>query len=345
MKKLYIILLLSFVSNFVSGQNYYPLLDSAVNRWTYTGIYLPVRAAANGLCTYGQLPFTSAIQETVADTMINNIVYKVVDIRDFGSSISCRYGYLREDTASRKVYFVDNVFSPEVLIYDFSLVQGDTLSLNFQTNGGYYANGVYTVDSVVAKPVYAGIRKHFYLSHPSLSSHQLEWVEGVGHRADLVYLYSSNSLSFGFYMQCGGFPYDFTQLLTCFNHAQKIYMDSCAYQTALTNGCLLVVDSCNYWNICTGIEEANGLIHSLMAYPNPATVNATLTINATVKTSASVSVLSLDGKQVLPSVKTTFIPGLNQLDLSLKGLSSGTYLIRCETDNEVRYKMLSINSN
>lgn len=345
MKKYSTLIVFLFLSINGFSQTYYPLLDSAVNRWYYTANVLPVlRPESTTLlnCSYGNFFFGfSLIMETKGDTVFNGSSYKILEEREYGSPSSCVYGYLREDTASRKVYFVDNIFSPEILLYDFSLAVGSTVPINFMFQGGYYSSGTYTVDSIVTKPVLAGLRRHFYLSHPSLSSHVLEWIEGVGHAGDLVYSYSANTNGFGWFSQCGGFPYDFMQMLTCFEHVPKVYIDSCALQVALTNSCLFLADSCDYWNICGGIDD-NSFIKSFDVYPNPSTGFTNIKIVSSESSEAIVNLVSIKGEKVSAPLKTLIIPGLNEIHFDLNRLAPGIYLVQCITDKGVSYRRFII---
>lgn len=345
MKKYSTLIIFLFLSINCLSQTYFPLLDSSVNRWFYTANALPVLRPLNTSvvnCSYGNIFYApSVIMETVGDTFFNGSSYKILEEREYGNASSCVYGYLREDTLAHKVYFVDNIFSPEVLLYDFSLVVGNTIPINFIFPGGYYASGTYTVDSIVSKPVLGGLRRHFYLSHPSLSSHVLEWIESVGHTGDLVYTYSANTNGFGWFSQCGGFPYDFGQMLTCFEHIPKIYIDSCALQVALTNSCLFFADSCDYWNICGGIDD-NSFIKSFDVYPNPSKGFTNIKIVSSETSETLFSIVSLKGEKISVPLKSSVIPGLNEIHLNFNKLSPGIYLIQCVTDWGVSYRRFII---
>lgn len=116
------------------------------------------------------------------DTLINTKTYhKLYRSADTVFQEAEFFGGLRDDSAARKVYFFGSVPgnpTGEILLFDFSLNQGDTLKAN--ANGGknnWYINGnmltVSLVDSVLLDGTY---RKRMYLGFPVPSI----WVEGVG---------------------------------------------------------------------------------------------------------------------------------------------------------------------
>lgn len=165
MKKLLFIVLFS-ASSSLFGQDYKPLLDN-YNEWHVT------------TCFFGCLTdkyFTNG------DTIVDGNDYKVLD----GYHYISRTFLLREELLDRKVYL--NIVSPsgnnEYLLYDFSMIIGDSIDMKnpitpFPENAGYYR-----LDSIIPRPLADGNDyRHFYLS-PSLSntisSTNAVWVEGAG---------------------------------------------------------------------------------------------------------------------------------------------------------------------
>lgn len=165
MKKLLLIVLFS-ASSSLFGQDYKPLLDN-YNEWHVT------------TCFFGCLTdkyFTNG------DTIVDGNDYKVLD----GYHYISRTFLLREELLNRKVYL--NIVSPsgnnEYLLYDFSMIIGDSIDMKnpitpFPENAGYYR-----LDSIIPRPLADGSDyRHFYLS-PSISntisSTNAVWVEGAG---------------------------------------------------------------------------------------------------------------------------------------------------------------------
>ncbi|HKR03349.1 MAG TPA: T9SS type A sorting domain-containing protein [Bacteroidia bacterium] len=349
MKKLYTLIIIFMYSLSCKAQSYYPMLDSAVNIWYYTFNIFPVspiNSPVNGLpCFYGGFGFSPSVKHyTQGDTVINSLNYHQLMFDNYFSTGGCTYGYLREDTASKKIYFMDNVFSPEILLYDFSMQVGSTISLNFLFPN-YWQNGVYTVDSIVVKPFTAGNRNVFYLScHTCTGSMPLIWVESIGNQGDLIYTHSANFQSFGYFSSCATtfpmqFPYDFVQILTCFEHIPKIYLDSCCLQIAMTNSCLQFADSCNYWNICGSVKEL-GFVKSFAVSPNPAKEEITLTIESDKKTEADFILRDIAGKEIMISKSNMILPGNKSVRLNIMHIENGIYIIECRMKEGSLYRKL-----
>lgn len=349
MKKIYTLIILLSYSFINKAQVYQPMLDSAVNIWYYTFNILPVspgNSPSNFPCNYGGFGFGPSIQYyTSGDTLINTLSYKQLMFAGYMSG-GCTYGYIREDTASRKIYFMDNVFSPEILLYDFAMQPGNTISLNFLFPG-YWQNGVYTLDSIVLKPFTAGSRNVFYLScHTCPSSNPLIWVESIGNQGDLIYSHSINQQGFGHFSVCSTtfpqqFPYDFIQILTCFEHIPKVYLDSCSLQQALTNSCLFFADSCNYWNICSSIEELD-FVKTFVISPNPARDEIILTVETNKKTTADFILKDISGKEIMISKSNKILPGPESFKLNILHLESGIYFIECRMKEGSLYRKVVI---
>jgi hypothetical protein len=165
MKKLLIIVLFStFSSTF--GQDYKPLLDN-YNEWHVT------------TCFFGCL---TDKYFTAGDTIVGATDYKVLD----GYHYISRTFLLREELLDRKVYM--NIVSPsgnnEYLLYNFSMIVGDSIDMKnpitpFPENAGYYR-----LDSIIPRPLADGEDyRHFYLSPAlsnTISNTNAIWVEGAG---------------------------------------------------------------------------------------------------------------------------------------------------------------------
>src|SRR6185312_2231183 len=144
-------------------------------------------------------------------------------------------GLIREDTAAKKIYFIQYCNTNEELLYNFSLSQGDTISYNFKYSNTFMTSGVFTVDSIRLQHDYQNYyRKHFYLqNHQAPNTSVLEMVEGIGSTTHPLFLY------YNFYPDVyGTFPTcaaaNFSQALSCkSNNGVKVYYDSCLYKIAV----------------------------------------------------------------------------------------------------------------
>ena len=353
MKKLYTLFVIILIySPTAKAQGYYPMLDSSVNVWYYTFNIIPVAPSAtpaSGVpCNYGNnLVFGSSIKYyTQGDTLINGLNYQQLMFDNYYSTSGCIYGYLREDTSAKQIYFMDNIFSPEILLYDFSMQIGDSIALNFLFPN-YWQNGEYVLDSIAVKQFVVGNRNVYYLNCHSCSfSNPVIWVESIGNQGDLIYTHSSNSTSFGWFSNCSTtfpmqFPYDFIEILTCFEHVSKVYFDSCAHQQAVTNGCLYYAASCNYWNICGSLEEL-GDVKSFSVSPNPATDEINVSIETTKKTEADFIIRDIAGKEITLSKANEMLPGNKSFKLPVQNLENGIYIIECRMKEGSLYRKLIV---
>ncbi len=326
MRKTYLILIGLILSGLKGySQQYHPMLDS-VNNWRYmTTNFLVVSPPPHRHALYpcGYPDYSETERYTTNDTLITGKTYKKLKSLSSG----CLYGYMREDTASRKIFFMDNILNPELLLYNFSMGVGDTLTIRFPYSP-YYASGVYQVDSILNIHIQAGNRKAFYLSNHASSGKPLVWVESLGNLVDVIYpLTTFQDGGNPYFQNCQGAQHQFIRFLICFDHANKVYYDSCAWQEALHNSCLSVQDTCNYGDICTGIQEMKTLT-SLSLYPNPAGSRVTLRIEVTQTDEFELCIRDVSGRQVMEVLPLGKIqPGEQDKEVDVSALDKGMYFL------------------
>jgi hypothetical protein len=347
MKKFLLLAACIFISRAdLSAQQYYPLLDS-VNVWHYTGNQLPVsppppsQFAVSSSCSYpnyGGFGVTN-MHYTGNDTTINSIDYKQLMLGDMFSNF-CLYGFIREDTSTRKIYFKDVTGASETLIYDFSMQTGDSISLNFYVNG-YFSSGFYRLDSITNVNIKAGTRRAFHLNcHTCSPNKTLTWIESVGNLGDVIYTYSANSNDGGNFGGCPGFPHQFFQIMTCFDHNEIIYYDSCAYQEAISSFCFNVLDTCNYFNTCGSVEELF-LLSDVSVSPNPSAGNINLNMHVENPVAVDLFVWDITGKQLLKKIAWGQLTrGRKTKELNLSSLLNGFYLLECRTKEGSIFKKI-----
>lgn len=164
MKFLYVLWCCLFYAK-VYSQTYTPLLDDW-NEWHLTN------------CFFG---CTTDVYYTDGDTLVNGKMYKILD----GYHYINRNLLLREDIDAKKVFLTltQPQFQEDILVYDFSLNEGDSIQMRnpltpFPANDGYFK-----LDSIRHFPQNGEEKKHFYFS-PTISNtsliEQAVWVEGVG---------------------------------------------------------------------------------------------------------------------------------------------------------------------
>lgn len=332
-----------FAAFFGSAQSYQPLLADSITQFQVVPLQLAVRMANPGLssnCVYDS-PGTFVAQ---GDSVYNGKIYK-----KFGTWL----GMMREDTVTRKVYFIQYCNTTEELLYDFSMQLGDSINYTFAYSSSYMMSGWYKVDSIVLKHDYRNYyRKHFFLSNrlngtPISGGPRatLEMIEGVGNTYHPLFLYGD------FYMgtlmlmgnnsaNCVNTPYD--MLLSCkWNNNVKVYFDSCAYATSFGNPCVSHTDSCNYGNTCGGIEELGG-IKNVSLFPNPANDKLTVEVESDRAITLSLSVFNTLGLECGKEAPVAFSKGNDKITLNIAGLAPGVYMLRISNGDRFISKPLVI---
>jgi hypothetical protein len=345
---------------------YHHLLDTT-NIWHYAFNFcgqalLPTGNNSRSLnnCTD---PGSRGIVYTGETAVINQNTYNKVIAQQLSPLVSvpgdsCLLGYIREDTTYGKIYFINTGDTSEILLYDFSMQPGDKIPITFAnqySNNSFFQSGVYTLDSIDNVNIAAGPRRVFYLNCHTCTGNTLTWTEGVGNLGDAIY---PNCLDGGqsnvpvcgpYAQQCSGFPHNFYSLVTCFEHGQKVYFDTCAYQLATTganqqneqlNWTLL--DSCDSYYPLAGINQLTSL-SSLRVFPNPASNTATVQIELTESADLDIYVKNIEGKTIGNGMQLGILkPGMHNADLDLSDLSVGFYFIECRTKAGSLYRKLVI---
>ena len=342
MKKLLPALLIFLFSKTTSAQQYFPMLDS-VNEWHYVGNFVPLRMepptqVANLPCSYPLFFFQSMIEYTAQDTVMNALTYKKVNSIPDGFANPCTFGYMREDTFLKKVFFVDNVFHPEVTLYDFSMQIGNTMTINF-VQTGFFNSGVYTLDSITTVHIQAGNRRAFHLNnHSNPGNYTLTWIESMGNYYDAFYPYCQYSM--GMYWGCNQFPHDNIQFMTCFDHLGKVYYDSCAYNLAFSNSCFYTADTCNYYDICGSVKE-NAEAASMDIFPNPSSGKSIISFTVNHADNFEIIVHDISGKKIFKEMPLgKMSEGKKDVELDLSSFSNGIYLVELKSDKESSFEKI-----
>jgi hypothetical protein len=345
MKKIFTLLLLTGILN-SQAQSYQPMLADSVTHFQVASLGIPVRMQQSTNCT------TAYPGDYYAQT---DSVYLGATYKRFYEYGSYFMGLMREDTAARKVYFIQSCNTTEELLYDFSLQVGDSINYTFpNTSGSYIKNGWYKVDSIRYKHDYKGYyRRHFYLCNrlnPLINGvnprASLEMIEGVGSTTHPLFLYAwfnPGILSVMGTTNPRCFDTEYDELLTCkWNNGSKVYFDSCAYTTAQSNSCVSHNDSCYYSTICSAVQEFNG-IKNIAVFPNPASEVAELEIEADRQADLSFSIVNQLGIEVKKETKHQLIKGKNYFKIPVKDLPPGFYLIQISDGSKSVGKPLLIN--
>jgi hypothetical protein len=226
MKPIIKIILIAFaiiVTKLSYGQDYHPMLGDS-NEWyvwhTFEGTYTEYFGAKG-------------------DTLINGRHYKLFLYSDFYRPefpISFdTIGYLREDTITRKIYWLCDTI--EDVYYDFSLNDNDSIFINIDKS----TKVLYYVDSIRNANTLEGNRKIIYLSGNILGDAEFPiWIESVGTIGNPMYPEIT--------------PYQVGELSCFYKNNDKVY------QSIKSQG----IGKCLLNDI--GVINANG---DLVVYPNP----------------------------------------------------------------------------
>ncbi|MHB8260282.1 MAG: T9SS type A sorting domain-containing protein [Bacteroidia bacterium] len=253
-------------------------------------------------------------------------------------------GLIREDTILRKVYFIPYCDTTEDLLYDFSLLQGDTISYSFPNSCcGLMTSGVFTVDSIRIRNDYRNYyHKHFYLRNHAAHDSTLEMIEGVGnvsHPLFLYYYFGQQSMLWTANNCIAG---NFDATLSCkSDNGTRVYFNSCIYMAALSSlGSCFVGDSCQYGSGCGGIAQYASK-EQVSIYPNPANEM----INVGVP-SGSLKIINenttLQITDMLGSIHSTFKIHNSPFQISVADLSEGVYQLTIHNSSFIITKRLVI---
>jgi hypothetical protein len=237
-------------------------------------------------------------------------------------------GYIREDSAARKVYWLDKTASAEQLIYDFSLAIGDSVFYTFPFTTGNFPMGYYKLKSVTTVTTPLGLRNQNNLIYKNgtFTSDTLKQIESIGSDIHPIYLNSSSYGPGQFVFASSGCKFPYYLGLACKFTDNVKYFQSCTYVTALSNGCIFKYDSCNYWNTCSGIKE-NSIIQYFSLYPNPAKDEVTLSLFINEEVPALIEIIDVLGRQVKLVYKDNLTTGENIIKFNSGDVTPGSYFI------------------
>lgn len=129
------------------------------------------------------------------DTIINSMPYKKLRISTLkeGANFTDQYeGAIRQDTASKKVFFFADNFSGEQLIYDYSLGTGDTINSWLGYNWV-----IFSVDSILV-----GNQFHKRMNYGIGFTDTLSLIEGIGSSNGLLQSLADNTFESYAFLTC-----------------------------------------------------------------------------------------------------------------------------------------------
>lgn len=315
---------------------YYPLLDS-INIWHMFEDFCPVKRENEELISSHDC--YCSMYYTDNDTVVDGIHYRNLRSTWFYPSLQ---GFIREDVIHRKVYFRFHEDNSEIILYDFSLQTGDSIPINFKYQS--YLSGYYRLDSIKVATVSGFARRIFFLNQTTGTyPGNLVWIEGIGNPQIPFYPFRWNEEGCA-YLQCptiyNPIPYA-ESFVTCFEHEQRVFFDSCAYENALLNWCIQIDDPCNYYNICGAVEEIKSL-NSFSIQPNPASGVFSFTLDVKKNDAFTISLININGKSLQEINLGKIQTGVFSKDVNIAALSPGVYFIECRTSSGSLFRKLII---
>lgn len=235
------------LSGLIYSQNYFPIVQEN-NEWNVLQVIYP------GTGNPWDTIYWTQTYKFTGDTIISEQTYKKVYLSEEEIPTNWEYeGGIREE--DEKVWYFSKYSNGEILIYDFTIEVGDTIS---------YLPQPFVVDSINYHEIHGEDRKHFYLSYLEIPYTEF-WIEGIGSNYGI--------LSSGGGMGLGGW----TWFLCMSENEELIYMNP------NYNSCHL---------ISTEIEEISK--SAIQVYPNPAQNKIKITNPENVKIE-SISIIDLKG--------------------------------------------------
>ncbi|MBR4804381.1 MAG: T9SS type A sorting domain-containing protein [Bacteroidales bacterium] len=251
------------------------------------------------------------------DFYLNRIKYREIIFISNGIAEHTGIGF-REDTANRRIYICrssGNTFE-ETLLYDFSVIVGDTVKRLWDNNYIGRRNSVSVVSSIDTVSIGGVLRKkinfsyvdaeHLIITMDTLFICNEFWIEGIGSSLGLLF---PSVLSNSMVME---------NLLVCYSHN-----DSVIYHEPHFSDCMPAVA------IITPTSPSN-----ITAYPNPAKDRITFDFGGAQF--ETLQVINTAGVVV----RDARLGGQTQYSLPLKGLPTGVYIYRVYGTNITEGKFI-----
>jgi len=273
---------------------------SSVGQRTYAPIF---KHTGKWYVTFCSNKCYTDFYSTIGDTIVDGFNYRFLDEHHFNKAV-----IVREDTLDGKVYFkylYGNRKYEDILMYDFSLNEGDLHSIYNPNSPIKDSLGTYRVDKVDSILTEKGYRKRLSLLKQDTSLGEFlstVWVEGVG------------GLSFINTPAVGPELFGFGEL-SCFvvNDTDYVYKSEFAK----------LQGKCNINNLKTEQEEHLTKEKAIVVFPNPSSsIIHVSSDNVRIK---KLTIMDLNG-----SIQLVEMNSSNDIDVSI--LPEGVYFIELLTE-------------
>ncbi len=273
---------------------------------------------------------STTICKARGDTLILGNSYK--KIKEYWMPTFNYQAFVREDTATKKVWYILKDSTTEKILYDFSLQQGDSIYLWFNNYSSYLKKGWYHVDSVKAISIQAGNRKILFLTNPNnppFTNNQspiLQWIEGVGSTISPLYPILNWNYNYPYWFNCSDYSHD----VTCsFLNGIRQYHNTCYDSYLSTQYMSWIVDSCTF-EILSGVKENKSFISNFGFSPNPSQNITTVYFELNKSSEIYLSISNVLGMKVR--------------EIGLGNLPSGKHAIPLQSDISAGVYFLTISS-
>lgn len=245
------------------------------------------------------------------DTIINTKSYHKLLLKYYGwqkSSVNEEYGgAFRDDTLTKKIYYIRPDSTHEELLYDFDLQIGDTLANPFSIDQySYDTLIVVKIDSVLYGNVY---RKRI--------GFDLYYCDDF----DTIYHIAGIGSNFGL-LQPAFCLFEVSDYLICMTHHDSLIY---SYDPAAVS-CPVVTSIASLF--------PNSAIEKIDVFPNPANKVISLRFDGQERGYYTISIFNSLGRIVL---KDYLLPG-NSAIINVEALPSGIYYFRLENNDHLNPK-------
>ncbi|MCK9451753.1 MAG: T9SS type A sorting domain-containing protein [Bacteroidales bacterium] len=293
MKKTIIYLIFVLCSAAGFGQNNYSLVQEGKS-WEVLSVIL------NGSFPW-DTTYTTLSYQFIGDTTLNNKTYHKLYRSSEETSFDWNFRYfMREE--NKKVWLKEDAVSPDMLMYDLSASQGDTLEVGWS---GEYVPLI--VDSIGEIEINGTMRIKYWLS-AEYQEYTETWIDGIGSNKGVCFSGSAT--------MAGGWCW-----FLCMSEDGELI-----YRNPYYESCYLY----------TGTEDLKEI--SLQIYPNPAKTHLNIELPEEFKHQNTwLEIRDLNGRILLKN--STTAPNIL---LNISSIKPGTYLIKVQNSNTVTWKRIII---
>lgn len=253
MKRIAMLFLVTMMTISVYGQDYFPLIEDNKN-WS----------VLHEIFSFPWEPTTYYTENYKIDgnTLINSVPYKKLFNSNDEIPAYWNLAYLIREDENKKTRIRELANGDEFLMYDFSIIQGDSVQVGFEP---IYLH----VDSISSIEINGTTRMQYHLSYDESPDYEETWIEGLGSDKGIIWCGTANFV--------GGWTY----LLCVHENNELIYINP-------------------EYNVCYFVntdisEDTRG---SIQIFPNPAK-NTISIFNPEKIMFESVSLFDISGQRVI----------------------------------------------